>query len=110
MTRLGKHLEKQKERQLRDVVRIRNAVVAQYIAEVPEFRDDLAGNAVAVGHAAVFHNSPLMSRRTASSCPSKTLLSRWKPPSLTKGSSSMAARSTTISRTICSSMRFSHFR
>src|SRR5438034_8649875 len=99
MACLGQHLQEQQERQLRDVIGVRDAVDAQDIAEVPEFRDDLTCDAVTVGQAAVFHSSPLMSRRTASSCPPKTLLSRWKPPSLTKGSSSMAARSTTISRT-----------
>src|SRR5438094_5160132 len=110
MAGLGQHLEKEQERQLRHIVGVRDAVVAQHVAEVPEFRDDLAGDAVAVGQAAVFHNSPLMSRRTASSCPPKTLLSRWNPPSFSNGSSSIEARSTTISRTICSSMRFSHLR
>ena len=80
MAGLGQHLQKQQERQLGDVIRVGDPVVTQDVAEVPELRDDLARDAVAVCHAATFfHTSSLISPRTASSCAAENLVQPLKP-------------------------------
>src|SRR5688572_4871907 len=89
------HLEEQQEGQLSDVLVVRDAVVAQHVAEVPQFGNDVLGGHVVspwrniptgasarrpylekATHAAVCHMASAMSCRMASSCPWKILLSR----------------------------------
>src|SRR5262249_53534996 len=56
-----------------------DAIVPKHMAQRPELGDDISGGG---GHQPVlFHISSLIPASTASSSPSKTLLTRAKPPS-----------------------------
>src|SRR5262245_30520977 len=94
MASLLEHFQEQQKGKLCDVIGIRDSIVSKYITEVPKFCDNVARRSISVSHAACFQSSSLMSERTVSSFPPKTLFKRWKPPSARKGSSSIEARST----------------